>query len=149
MAGEERDFNDLIYSLLVVEKAPTVEVAAKQMGMSYDMLYARIRDRVPFRAHEIRALIAAVGDKRLADYFLQDSGFIAVERSMPDSDGSVEKDVYQGAARYVLQAASVLRAVDDGLEDQHIDHRERLAIEQEIHEAERALAALRARLAEN
>ncbi|MGO1118094.1 phage regulatory CII family protein [Rhodovibrionaceae bacterium A322] len=149
MSGQERDFNDLIYSLLVVEKSPSVEETAKAMGMSYDMLYARIRDRVPFRAHEIRALIAAVGDKRLADYFLTDSAYIAVDRSMPDSDGSVEGDVYQGAARYVLQAASVLRAVDDGLADQHIDHRERLAIEQEIHEAERALAALRARLAKD
>ncbi len=149
MAKEERDFHDLIYNLLVVEKSPTVEIAAQKMGMSYDMLYARVSNRVPFRAHEIRALISAVDDKRLADYFLQDSTYIAVERALPNSDGSVESDVYQGAARYVLQAASVLRAIDDGLADQHIDHRERLAIEREIHEAERALAALRTRIANN
>jgi len=140
-----RAFADLVYTVLVAEKKYPLKDVAERMGMQYATLHARLHRRVVFSPEEVQALIAAAPDIRLIGYFLDETPFIAVDRtSLPE--GSAVDTLHLGATRTVLEAADVLRAVEKALDDARIDHRERARIGKEIAEAERALAALRHRL---
>lgn len=137
------DFAALVYKILVIEKKPTLETVAEKLEMKYSTLYARVNARVPFSAEEINRLIAIVDDKRLCDFLLRGTGFIAVERIDEIDDVDPLESVRSGATASLLEASDVLREVELGLSDQRIDHRDRTRIEAEIDDAERALAGLR------
>jgi Phage regulatory protein CII (CP76) len=140
-----RDFADLVYTVLVAEKKWPLKDVAERMGMQYATLHARLHRRVVFSPEEVRDLIVAAPDIRLIAYFLDNSPFIAVDRrDLPE--GSSIETLHFGATRSVLEVADVLRAVEKGMDDARIDHRDRAKINKEIAEAERALAALRQRL---
>lgn len=145
--GKKSAFADLVYTVLVAEKKWPLKDVAEAMGMLYATLHARLHGRVAFNPEEIRALIAAAPDIRLAAYFLEGTPFIAIDGGAEPIDGSPES-VHLGATRTVLEAADVLRAVEKSLDDNHIDHRDKARIGKEITEAERALATLRHRLEE-
>ena len=140
-------FADLVYTVLVAEKKWPLKEVAEAMGMLYATLHARLHQRVAFSPEEIRALIAAAPDIRFAAYFLEGTPFIAIDGYAEPTDDSPES-VHLGATKTVLEAADVLRAVEQSLDDNHIDHREKARIGKEIAEAERALATLRHRLEE-
>ena len=144
-AARGRAFADLVYTVLVAEKKWPLKEVAERMAMQYATLHARIHQRVVFSPEEVAALIAAAPDIRFIGFFLDDTPFIAVDRtSLPE--GSAIETLHLGATRTVLEAADVLRAVEKALDDARIDHRERVEIGKEIAEAEHALAALRQRL---
>ena len=131
--------------MLIAEKKWPLKDVAKRMGMQYATLHARLHQRVVFSPEEVRDLIGAAPDIRLIEFFLDDTPFIAVDRTaLPE--GSEIETLHLGATRTVLEAADVLRAVETALDDARIDHRERAKIGKEIAEAEHALAALRSRL---
>lgn len=145
--GNKSAFADLVYTVLVAEKKWPLKDVAKAMGMLYATLHARLHQRVAFSPEEIRALIAAAPDIRFAEYFFEDTPFIAVDGGAEPADGSPES-LHLGATRTVLEAADVLRAVEKSLDDNRIDHQDKARIGKEIAEAERALATLRHRLEE-
>ena len=149
MANERgRAFADLVYTVLVAEKKWPLKDVAERMGMQYATLHARLHQRVVFSPEEVRDLIAAAPDIRLIGFFLDDTPFIAVDRT-EGPDGKGVETLHLGATKTVLEAADVLRAVERGMLDEHIDHRDRARIAKEISEAERALASLRNRLDED
>ena len=137
-------FSEWAHRILVHDRGWSLQEVAEKMGMKYHTLYARLRGRVSFTPEEVRSLLTIVPDARLANFMLESTPFIAVDRALVD--GKSDLDVHRGATRSVLEASDVLRAVEAGLQDQKIDHVDRARIVQEINEAERALAALRARL---
>lgn len=140
-----REFADLVYTVLVAEKKWPLKDVAERMGMQYATLHARLHRRVVFSPEEVRELIAAAPDIRFIDFFLRESRFIAVDRrSLPE--GSEVETLHLGATRSVLEVTDVLRAVEKGMSNARIDHRDRATIGKEIAEAEQALAALRQRL---
>lgn len=138
------DFADLVYTVLIAEKRVTIEDVAAELGMKYATLYARVHQRVPFSADEIRDLMRVVPDIRFANYFLDGSPYIAAERDTSSAPAS--ETIHRGATSTVLEAADILRVVEEGLQDQKLDHRDKIEIMEEIQEAEQALAALRTRL---
>lgn len=145
--GNGATFADLAHRILVHERGWSLQEVAEKMGMKYHTLYARLRGRVSFTPEEVRGLLAIVPDARLANFLLDGTPFIAVDRMLAQGmDATGDADVHRGATRSVLEVSDVLRAVELGLSDAKIDHQDRARIVSEINEAERALAALRARL---
>lgn len=143
-----REFADLVYTVLIAEKKWPLKDVAERMGMQYATLHARLHRRVVFSPEEVRGLIAAAPDIRFIGFFLDDTPFIAVDRrSLPK--GSAAETLHLGATRSVLEVTDVLRAVERGMDNVRIDHRDRAEINKEIAEAEHALAALRQRLDSN
>lgn len=143
--GNGGTFAELAHRLLVHERGWSLQEVAERMGMKYHTLYARLRGRVSFTPEEVRSLIAIVPDARLANFLLEDTPFIAVDRTAAQPPGP--GDLHRSATRSVLEVSDVLRAVEIGLADMKIDHQDKARIAQELNDAERALAALRARLA--
>lgn len=143
--GNGSTFAELAHRILVHERGWSLQEVAEKMGMKYHTLYARLRGRVSFTPEEVRSLLAIVPEARLANFLLEGTAFIAVDR-MSTQPQSGDSDVHRGATRTVLETADVLRAVELSLMDKKIDHQDKLRIVSEINEAERALAALRARL---
>lgn len=140
-----RDFADLAYTVLIAEKRYPAEKVADAIGLGYDALYARIRNRVIFSADELRALVAAAPDPRFVAYLLRGTAYVAAERAGSGADDEQEA-IHRGATRIVLEAADVLEAVENALRDGRVDHRDALDIRREIEIAERALASLRVRI---
>lgn len=140
-----RDFADLVYQVLIAEKRYSAERVAEAIGLGYDALYSRIRNRVIFSADELRALVAVAPDPRFVAYLLRGTAFVAAERAAPEADAEGEA-IHRGATRIILEAADVLEAVEIALRDGRIDHKDALDIRREIEIAERALASLRVRI---
>lgn len=142
----ECDFAQLAHKLIIIEKVKTAEDVAKDMGLIYDTLYARLNQRVSFRPTEVRALISALKDIRLASTLLDGTPFIPADRPQESDAGG--NDVSHLTQSLVLQISDVLRAVMKGLEDKRLDHRDRAKILEETIEAEAMLASLRVLLEE-
>lgn len=140
------EFAALIHQLLVLGKVRSVEDVARDMGMEYHTLYARIGRDTPFSADEIKALIRVVGDIRILKYFTDDSPYVVVERSIP-GEVAEHDDLHKGlvaeAHKTVFEAADILETIATALADSKIDHRDGLLIRQEVDHCERALAAIR------
>lgn len=141
------EFSEIAYQVLVLGEHYDIARVAGDMGMSYDVLYARIRNRTPFSADEIRALLRAAPDPRFVSYLLAHSPFVAAERIEARLDDT-EEGFYRAANRIVIEATDVLRAVNDALLDHKLDHRDLHQIHSEIAEAERALVSLRKHIQE-
>lgn len=146
-----RDFADIAYTLLVVEKLQRIEDVADAIGMSYASLHARLINRTAFSADEIKAIIARVPDIRLIEYFLEGTDFIPVHRQVARYEGAGTHSptatdvvsVQRAASRVIIDATDVLEFVDAGVAGGHIDHRiARLAL-RAVKATERALASLR------
>ena len=137
----EFDFAQLVYQLLVVEKVRDLDEVARDMGLKYATLHARLNRRVHFRPAEIRALLGAAPDARLALYFLENTCFVPAQRAPPDADA---QDALAHTHRSLFRIVDVLRMLRDSLADGRLDHREKLALIDEIERAEVELASLKA-----
>ena len=145
MADRGEEFASIAHRIFVTERRFSLEQVAAKMGLTYDALYARLRNRIRFTADEIRLLLAAAPDGRLVSYLLRDSPFVAAERIDPGLDDE-EEQVLRATHRIVVEATDVLEAVDTALRDHKIDHRDARLINDEIEVAERALVSLRKRI---
>lgn len=144
MTDRGKDFADLVYTVIVTERRYAAKRVAADMGIGYDALHARIVNRTAFSADEIRRLIRAAPDPRLVAWLLRGTPFVAAERICVqgvDEDADV-RAIQDAAMRIAIEVADVLEAVQDGLRDSRIDHRDALEIRDEIEIAERALATL-------
>jgi hypothetical protein len=134
-------FAAAVHRVLISEKRFSVRTVAEGIRIRPEALYNRLYERTPFQVEEVRRLLAAAPSPDLATCLLEFSPFFPAERAnSPAADGEA---IHQGATRTVLEAADVLRAVQDALIDGRIDHRERPIILKQIEEAERAIASLK------
>ncbi len=138
--GEE--FAQLVHRILVSGGQDSVRTIAAKMGLSYEVLYARISNRTPFSADEIRDLLRAVSDPRIVSYLLEGTPYVAAER-LPGTLHGREDSIWKAAHRVVFEAADVLEAIEAALKDERIDNRDATAIRAEIEAAERVLLGLR------
>ena len=144
MSDRGQEFADLAYTIIVAERRFSAKAVAIDMGLGYDALHSRIINRTAFTAEEIRRLIRAAPDPRFASWLLRGTPFVAADRAGADesfADPDIEA-IHLAATRIVLEAADVLEAVEVGLRDHRIDHRDARAIRNEVETAERALASL-------
>jgi hypothetical protein len=153
MAERGREFADIAYTVLVVEKKPGIETVAAALGMTYAVLHSRLINRTCFSADEINALVRAVPDVRLVNCLLKETGFVAADRPAPDAaslDGQPAETVglQRIATRVVVDATGILELVDAALAGGGMDHRREALVRNEISETERSLATLRLRIAE-
>lgn len=136
----ECDFAQLAHKLIIIEKVRTAENVARDIGLNYDTLYARLNQRVAFRPTECRALIASLEDIRLASTLLDGTPFMPADRpTETEGEGGVVELTHQ----VVIQVSGILRAVSQGLKDKRLDHRDRAKVLEETIEAESMLASLR------
>ncbi|NOD35614.1 MULTISPECIES: phage regulatory CII family protein [unclassified Ruegeria] len=141
------DFASLVHRILTTETLYKSKDVAEGMGLKYDALYSRLRNRTVFSADEIKSLIRVMPDPRIVGYLLEKSCFVAADR-LEDSEIDDEENLYRATNRIVLEAAEVMRAMHQALEDKHVDHKEAVQIQADIREAERALVALRVHIAD-
>lgn len=141
----ECDFAQLAHRLIIIERIKPADTIAREMGLNYDSLYSRLCQRVPFRPLEVRALIAALEDIRLAMAMLDGTPFMPADRPVESEEKGGVLDLTH---HVVLQVADILRAVRQGLIDRRLDHRDRAKILEETTEAEGMLASLRVLLEE-
>lgn len=143
MTQRGRAFADIVYTILIVEKAYPVEVVATALSMNYAAFHSRLISRTCFSADEIQSLLEVMPDPRLASYLLEKSIFIAAERSSCTEQAQHAGSLQRGATRVVIEATDVLELVDAALAGGGMDHRKQRLVLKEIEDAERALASLR------
>ncbi|MBB3440509.1 hypothetical protein LVY75_18945 [Sinorhizobium sp. B11] len=143
MTQRGRAFADIVYTILIVEKAYPVEVVATALGMNYAAFHSRLISRTCFSAEEIQNLLEVVPDPRLASYLFEKSIFVAAERSSDWQQQQPAGSLQRGATRVVIEATDVLEIVDAALAGGGMDHRKQRLVLKEIEDAERALASLR------
>jgi hypothetical protein len=148
MAERGREFADIAYTVLVVEKKPGIEAVAAALGMTYAVLHSRLINRTCFSADEINALVRAVPDVRLVNCLLKETGFVAADRPVPDGQPAETVGLQRIATRVVVDATGILELVDAALAGGGMDHRREALVRNEISETERSLATLRLRIAE-
>jgi hypothetical protein len=139
--GEE--FADLVHRILVNDDRYSLATAASGMGLLYETLYARVRNRTCFSAEEIRGLIRAVPDPRIVSYFLEGTAFVPVERPPTGAGSGPEAELLTAAHRLIFGASDVLKLIEAALRDGKIDRREAVKIEAELDALERVLLGLR------
>lgn len=144
MATPERDsFAQLLYTLLVVEEVKSVKEVAAALGLKDQALYARLYGRVRLSVEEARQILRLLGDVRVADYFLNGSPYVAVDRH-EETEPMEAEHVRNRATTTMFDVTDVLKEVERSLaDDGRIDHREKLQIQKRLQEAERSLTALR------
>ena len=144
------EFSQLVYTILVTEKNPSLGDVASKLGMKYDTLYSRVHGRVAFRPEEVRQLIRIVDDHRLAAHFLDGTRFMAVDRPDEDiADPAAGKSVgnqrlYRCAGWTVIEVTELLKEIGEAIDDDKVDHVDLAEITDALEDAERALGSLRA-----
>ncbi len=143
MAEEGKAFATLLYKLLIVDEVKSVKQVAAAMGMKEQSLYSRLYGRVRFSVEEAHRVLCILGDVRVADFFLEDSPFVAVTRSKEEECQNPET-VRTQASSTLFDVTDLMREVESSLSDDgRIDHREKVKIEERLLEAERSLTTLR------
>jgi hypothetical protein len=146
MTQRGRAFADIVYTILIVERAYPVEAIAHALGMNYAAFHSRLINRTCFSPDEIQLLLEAVPDPRLASYLLERSIFLPAERPSGADQTEPAASLQRGATRVVIEATDVLELMDAALAGGGIDHRKQRLLLKEIEETERALASLRLNL---
>ena len=123
---------------------PLKEIAAR-IDMNYHTLYSRVDGTVAVRPEEVKRLILTTGDIRIAQWLLEGTPFMAVER--PDTDiesGKSEgiRRLHKSATGAVIEVVELMREI----EDNKIDHINLAEIEEALTSAEEALGSLRAHI---
>lgn len=144
-AKRGKDFADLVYGIVIQGKRYRASDVAAAMGLGYHAFNARCTGKTPFSADEIRRLLSAAPDPRLVAYLLRGTPYVPAERIDPERVEDHEA-IHWAATRIIIEAADVLEAVEKGLADKRIDHRDALGIRRDIETAEQALASLRERI---
>lgn len=146
MSDRGKEFADLLYTLLVVEKTPSIGEAARSLGMTYATLHSRVVARTCFSADEIRELIRMKPDPRLVSYLLDGTSFVAADRAVAGRSSHRalgDRQVQRGVTRVVVEAANVLDIVDASIAGGGLDHRREAIVLEKIADTERALASVR------
>jgi hypothetical protein len=143
MGDRGQEFASIVYTILVIEKRPRVEDAARSLKMSYATLHSRLIARTSFSPDEVRELLRAVPDPRLLAYLLDGTKFTAAERP---TAGEFEPSIERGATKVVVGAADVLEIIDAAMAGGGLDPRQGALVQSKIDETERALASLRIQL---
>ncbi len=142
MGDGSKDFATLLYKLLIVEEVQSVKQVASKLGMKEQSLYSRLYGRVRFSVEEAKAILTILNDVRIADFFLEDSPFVAVAR--PNEIEPCSENVRTQTSSTLFDVTDLMREVEVSLSnDGRIDHREKVKIEERLLEAERSLTALR------
>lgn len=141
-------FARMAYRVLVEEKKFSAKDVATALGMKYATFHARLIGRVPFRPDEIVALLRAVPDVRLVDALLGTTPFVAVPKVEADVKRT-RNPMLRNAIDAVTETTKVLDTVErvQGV-DRIADPGLRATLDDHVRAAERALAGLRVRLAE-
>jgi len=134
-------FARLVRQILLVEKQRPLGDVAAEIGMDYDNLYARVIGRVTFHPEEIAALLRAVPDRRLIDWMLCCTGYIAVERPNAEACGG---DALAAALKLADHSLAAMRALCHA--EAQGDAAQIDGLRQHLFEAERAIGALWLRL---
>jgi hypothetical protein len=134
-------FSRLVRQILLVEKQRPMGDVAAEIGMNYASFYARVIGRVSFHPEEIAALLRAVPDRRLIDWMLCRTGYIAVERPSAEACGG---DALATALKLTDHSLAALRALCHAEADS--DGAQADILRQHLYEAERAIGALWLRL---
>jgi len=145
-----KEFADLVYTILVVEKSPGLDEAARLLGMTYATLHSRVIARTCFSADEVRELIRVRPDPRLVSYLLDGTRFVPADRPAAIGEPSLQEPednlIQRVATRIVVEAAHVLDIVDASIAGGGLDHRQEALVLDKIACTERALASLRVRM---
>ncbi len=137
-----KEFSELVYRLLLIDKVAPVEDVAAILEMSYHSLHARLHNKTLFSAEEIRQLAQSLNSVEILDFFLDGTDLMVFERA--DAIDAKDSDsVFRRTNHLAIETANVLEAVETAMKDNRIDHRDTAMIKKEIAEAERALAAIR------
>ncbi|MBM3486921.1 MAG: hypothetical protein FJX67_09855 [Alphaproteobacteria bacterium] len=141
-------FARMAYRVLVEERKYSAKDVATALGMKYATFHARLIGRVPFRPDEIIALLCAVPDVRIVDALLGTTRFVAVPKVEADNK-RVRNPILRNVIDAVSETTKVLDMVGRVQGADRIDDPDlRATLEDHVRAAERALAGLRARLAE-
>ncbi len=110
--------------------------------MDCHQFYNRLCGRAGFTVAEVQRLLGVFPAQALVDHLLASTPYIAIPRDDPAGKDSGET-LLLDAARAVTEAAAILRAVDESLQDERLCHHDRRRVREEVVDAERALATLR------
>lgn len=141
----EEPFASFAHRRVVGNRKPSVKAIADAMNMKPESLYARLYNRTPLSADELRLFFSVVHDVEIANYLLSLSPLMAVHRS--EHTGSQAQSLQRGALKAMLDVTDIVRFAEQSLADGRVDHREKTQIQHLVAEAERALASLRQLLA--
>ena len=137
----QEKFHRLVHRLIVGGEHGTLEKIASKLGMKPDNLYARLRGNVKFSAEEIRLVFQTFQYTDIINFFLQDTDYFLAPRPAQETNEAASWE--KGAIRTHIEVADVVRAIEDGLGDNKIDHQDKAKILQEIEVAEGTLTSLR------
>lgn len=141
----ERDFAAFLTSLFINDQRGELNRIADRIGLKYDALYRRVRGMVAWRPEELRRFIAACPDPRVAQWFLEESGYIVVDRARPDISHGGMIGAVSDAIRQTVDIWETLAAFGDF---ETLTESERLRLLREVREAEQAIASIRSMVLE-
>jgi len=136
----ERDFVAFLTSLFINDQRGELARIADRLGLKYDALYRRVRGTVAWRPEELRLFIAACTDARVAQWFLEESTYIAVDRVPPIQSSGGMIHAVSDAIRQTVDIWETLAAFGDF---ETLTESERLKLLREVREAEQVIANIR------
>jgi hypothetical protein len=139
----------LLNKIFIAEENPPLKEIAARIDMNYHTLYSRVDGTVAVRPQEVKHLLLATGDIRIAQWLLEGTPFMAVER--PDADiesgkGEGIRRLHKSATGAVIEVVELMSEIEDAISDNKIDHIDLAEIEQALTDAEEALGSLRAHI---
>ena len=135
------EFSRLVQKVIAADPSLKLKDIAEKMQMEYATLHARLIQRVHFRPTEVRSLLRVIPHQSLVNYFVEPTPYVLAERA---SASPGKADVVEWAHVSLFHIVDALRKIRAAMEDNFIDHRERVLLLEELREAEIALASLKA-----
>jgi len=134
-------FAKLVRQILIKERRASARDVAASLGLSYGAFHNRLNGRAQFSPDEITRLLCELGDVRLVDCLLGQSGFLAV-RSPVSTQNHLDRTASKIGFSYVAEVLSALQGITDSTALHSLERMQRSEIEDHIRNAQRGLAAL-------
>lgn len=138
----ETGFGPMVRRVLTQRRQIQLKELAQRMGLSYVALYSRLRGRSAFRPEEIRTLLAEAPDRRLVDWLLADSPFVALERASPEP-AEQKAGLMECGIRSLAEITKLVEAIHAASAAGGMNAETQSRIENPLLEAERTLMLLR------
>jgi hypothetical protein len=137
---DERDFFKFLARLFEdYEHGERVRIA-ERIAWGYHLLYRRVEGETMWKPDELRRFIGACPDGRVAQWFLEESPYIAVERpSVTAASGNMVKAVTDAMHQTIDMWEQLVECSDF----QTLTKAERAEMLDEVREAEQAVARVR------
>ncbi len=135
---KDKKFAQLVHDILVKEQRGEIPRIAHQLGLSDSKFDSRLYGRALFSLAEVEALIAILGDKRLADCVLSGTPFRVVH-DQARSGGELRAET----ETVMIESGHLMDEVRKALSDGAVDRQERFRILKELAHVEEAVAAIR------